>query len=63
MPEGAGLQPTVGPAYLTCTTHDAWWEGAVTIHSPKDGFYRPTARATGFTFPLLVNRPGVEPGT
>jgi hypothetical protein len=27
------------------------WAGAVTIHSLKDGFYRPTARTTGFTYP------------
>ena len=32
---------------------DNWWEGAVTIHSLKDGFYRPTARTTSFTLPLL----------
>ena len=31
-----------------------WWAGAVTIHSLKDGFYRPTARTTGFTYPKLA---------
>ena len=38
-----------------------WWAGAVTIHSLKDGFYRPTARTTGFTYPLLVEDSGIEP--
>ena len=30
------------------------WAGAVTIHSLKDGFYRPTARTTSFTCPKLA---------
>ena len=37
-----------------------WWAGAVTIHSLKDGFYRPTARTTSFTCPLLVDRKRIE---
>ena len=28
-----------------------WWAGAVTIHSLKDGFYRPTAETISFTCP------------
>ena len=31
-----------------------WWAGAVTIHSLKDEFYRPTARTTSFTCPKLA---------
>ena len=31
-----------------------WWAGAVTIHSLKDGFYRPTAETISFTYPKLA---------
>ena len=31
-----------------------WWAGAVTIHSLKDGFYRPTAETISFTCPKLA---------
>lgn len=36
-----------------CWCMIVWWEGAVTIHSLSDGFYRPIAKATSFTFPLF----------
>jgi hypothetical protein len=40
-----------------------WWAGVVTIHSPKDRFYRPVAETIDFTYPncILVPLPGIEP--
>lgn len=48
-------------ACLVCTSM-IWWASMESNHSPKDPFYRRTARTASFTHPLgLEEGGGVEP--
>lgn len=54
-----GIEPTTNSLEGWHSTSELypqyWWVVVVTLHSPKDRFYRPTAETTGFNHPKLYS--------
>lgn len=62
--ENRTLDPWVEARYVTSTPYpQTWWAPVVTLHSPKDEFYRLAAETTGFRNPKMVHLEGLEPPT
>lgn len=54
--ENRTLDPWVEARYVTSTPYpQTWWAPVVTLHSPKDEFYRLAAKAIGFRNPKLYS--------